>query len=162
MSVRDTWKARVLCSARGGMAIVVPSILAHVSSELQMINLMVACDPPCWDSSRMSLRTPFLCSVAKVNKNGQIVADAIMREVPDGPMRQRNAVLFNRVTDFRDALCRLADDAMLSEDQRVKFFSAAVKWLAADMRQDPTLDPRDPDAKRLTRPDIKPAYPVMH
>lgn len=159
MSIRDTWQAKVLCVARGGMATIVPSILAHSESELMMMNLMMVCDPPCWDMSRMSLRTPFLCSVAKVNKKGQIVADAIMRDAESGPMRQRNAVLFYNVDDLRDSLRYVADAAALDDTERVRFFSAAVKWLAADMRRDPTLSPNDPDSRRLTE-GVKPAYSV--
>lgn len=132
------------------MAVVIPSILAHIESDLMMINLMVALDPPCWDMTRMSLRTPFLCTIAKVDKSGRVVADVIEREVEWGPMRRRNSVLFADVADFRTELCRLADKCRLDDDSRVKFFSAATKWLAADMRLDPMMDYRDPDAKRLT------------
>lgn len=159
MSIRDTWQAKILCAARGGMATIVPSILAHSESELMMMNLMMVCDPPCWDMSRMSLRTPFLCSVAKVDKRGRVVADVIEREVFEGPMRRKNAVLFHDVEQLRDLLRYTADEAGLDDTERIRFFSAAVKWLAADMRRDPTLSPDDPDSRRLTE-GVKPAYSV--
>ena len=149
MSLHDTWQGRVLHAARDRLAVVVPSILAHNESDLMMINLMVAIKPSCWDPARMSLRTPFLCSIAKVDKRGQVVADVIEREVEIGPMRRRNRVLFADLADFRTELCRLADRCRLPDDDRKQFFSAAVKWVAADMRLDPMMDRRDPDAKRL-------------
>lgn len=160
--LRDTWQARVLCHARGRMAVVVPSILAHRETELMMINLMVVCDPPCWDMCRMSLRTPFLCSVAKIDKEGRIVADVIERDVPVGPMRRKNSVLFVNLPDFQNELRVLADGCDLNYEDRMAFFSAGVRWVAADMRLDPTLSPLDPDARRLTSPDTKLAHPVVH
>lgn len=160
MSVRDTWQGKILAAAAGRMAIVVPSILAHTCSDFEMINLMVAIDPPCWDMCRMSLRLPFLCSAAKIGREGQITADCIDREVNYGAMRQRNKVLFVSLPDFQYELRRLADLCKLSDEDRRSLFSAAVKWLAADMRLDPTMDPRDPDAKRMTSPGIRPAHAV--
>jgi hypothetical protein len=161
--LRDTWQGRVLATARGRMAMVVPSILAYHESDLTMLNLMVAVNPPCWDMMRMSLRTPFLCSVAKIDRFGQVVADVIEREVRSGPMRRRNAILFVNLSDFRTELCRLADLCLrLSDADRAAFFSASVKWVAADMRLDPTMDPRDPDARRMTSPGVKPAHPIVH
>lgn len=148
-NIRDSWQARVLCAARNRMAVVVPSILAHQESELMMMNLMLVCDPPCWDMTRMSLRTPFLCSIAKVNKRGQIVADVIEREVWMGPMRRRNSVLFADLTEFECELRWLADHAWLEDNDRVMFFNAARKWVGADQRLDPAMDPLDPDARRL-------------
>ena len=162
MSCRDTWQGKVLAAARNRMAIVVPSILAHTCSDFEMINLMVAIDPPCWDMCRMSLRTPFLCSAAKVDKSWRVTADVIERDVAWGPMRRRDTVLFASLAHLSVELRFLADECRLSDADRVTFFSASVKWLVADRRLDPTMDPSDPDAKRMTGPDVKPAHAVVH
>lgn len=147
---RGTWQGRVLCAARGRMAVVVPSILAHTEAEITMLNLMVDCEPLCWDPSRMSLRTPFLCSIARIDKRGRIVADVIEREVRIGPMRRRDTVLFISLRDFEHELRKLADHCRLDDNDRVQFFNAAKQWVGADRRLDPHMDPRDPDARRLT------------
>ena len=47
--------------------------------------------------------------------------------------------------DFR----RLADKIKLSDADRVELFAAVKNWVVADRRLDPTMDPKDPDAKRL-------------
>jgi hypothetical protein len=45
---------------------------------------------------------------------------------------------------------RLADRLKLSDQERLEFFTCVKRWLVADLRLDPTMDPMDPDAKHLT------------
>jgi hypothetical protein len=51
---------------------------------------------------------------------------------------------------YRDDMRRLADRLKLTDQERLEFFTCVKRWLVADHRLDPTMDPADPDAKRLT------------
>ena len=51
---------------------------------------------------------------------------------------------------MRDAFRRLADRLKLSDSDRIEMFKYVQRWVVADRRLDPTFDPQDPDAKRLT------------
>lgn len=144
--LRATWQARVLAAATTGvMRVVVPSILAHAYDEF-MPTLMRAIDPPCWDASRLSLRVPFLTSIGRINRRGQIVANAMMSA---DALPTRDKVVFASTTHFQYELRKLADATRLTDAEREQFFIVAKKWLAADQRLDPAMDPQDPDAKRL-------------
>jgi hypothetical protein len=50
---------------------------------------------------------------------------------------------------MRDAFRRLADHVKLNDPERIELFKYAQRWVVADRRLDPTLDPQDPDARRL-------------
>jgi hypothetical protein len=143
--LRAMWQGRVLAAAEGRMMVAVASMLAH-SYDLAMPILLRVVQPKCWDGMKQSLRTPFLCSCGKVAKNGTIVADVIVAE--DQPPVSK--VLFSDTRDFEYELRKLADRLKLSDAERVEFFKVAKNWVVADTRLDPTMDPRDPDAKRLT------------
>ena len=39
--------------------------------------------------------------------------------------------------------------AMVHGDDRIEMFTALRNWIVADFRLDPTMDPSDPDARRL-------------
>jgi hypothetical protein len=146
-ALRATWQARVLDAARDRMMLVVASILAHSFDEAMwtMFNLL---QPRCWDMGRQSLRTPFLTSIGKVDKSGRIVAKVKLRDDELLPVEK---VIFTSTWEFVYELRDLADQVgvRLSDRERLEFFAAAKKWLGSDMRLDPTMDPRDPDAVRL-------------
>jgi len=101
--------------------------------------------PPCWDDMRQSIRLPFICSTAKVSKRGRVIAKCVLHDygVPQWK------VIFADVGDYVYELRKLADTVKLTDSERKEFFNAARKWLPADMRLDPTMNPADPDAKRL-------------
>lgn len=143
--LRDTWQAKVLAAAKGRMIVAIPSILAHTYDEA-MPTLMRLVRPLCWDPERLSLRTPFLCSIAKVDKAGRIVADAVMH---DYGIPQKDKVIFASERDFEYELRKLADLTRLDDKDRIEFFKVAKRWVAADRRLDPNMDFADPDAKRL-------------
>lgn len=88
---------------------------------------------------------PFLCSSAKVDKSGFVVADMVNRF---GKI-EKDAGLYPSETELRDDVRRLADRLALSDEDRVTMFKCVQRWVVADRRLDPTFDPKDPDAKRL-------------
>jgi hypothetical protein len=75
------------------------------------------------------------------------VADVLF---DDEPFPYRDYRIFRDETQMRDKLRRLADELKLNDDDREQLFIAARKWCACDRRLDPGMDPKDPDAKRLT------------
>lgn len=143
--VRDMWQGQVLAEAEGRMMLVVCSMLAH-SYDLAMPVLLAVIQPKCWDHERRSLRPPFLTSIGKVDKSGAVVADAMLF---DGALITRDKPVFSSTIDYRDELRRLADRCRLSDEDRRQFFICASNWLASDRRLDPSMNPVDPDAKRL-------------
>lgn len=142
--LRHTWQGRALAEAQGRMMLVVSSMLAHAYDEAMAVMFRVV-KPKCWDAYQQTLRTPFLCSAGKIWKDGTIVADAILF---DGALKQRK-VMFSSSRDFEYECRKLADRLKLSDKERVEFFIVAKNWVVCDYRIDPTMDPRDPDARRL-------------
>lgn len=147
--LRETWQAKVLAAAaREDHGWVVPnnalgacvlSVLADNFDEA-MPTLLRAVFP-----NFKSLGPPILCSSAKVAKNGMIMADMIRTN----GLRIKNQAFFRNENHLQAEFRLLADRLKLSDDARVELFSAVKKWVVCDYRLDPTMDPRDPDAKRL-------------
>lgn len=142
------WQGKVLAAANGRNMLAVTSMLAHAYPDA-IETLLRVIQPLCWDDGRGSLRAPFLSSIAKVDKAGRIVADAVMRDALVGEMNFRDRVLYVSLQDFQNEMRRIADRVKLGDDDRKQFFIVARNWIAADRRLDPNMDPRDPDAKRL-------------
>ena len=143
--LRDLWQGRVLITARGNNLLAVSSMLAHAFDDAMAIMFRVV-KPPCWDVERQSLKTPFLCSIAKIDKTSHIVVDVIEA---DGCAPTKDVVIYRSLGHFQDEMRRVADVAKLDDDERVQFFICAKNWIAADRRLDPTMNPADPDARRL-------------
>jgi hypothetical protein len=142
--LRETWQGRVLAAAEGRMMVVASSILAHTYDEAMAVLFRVV-KPKCWDAFRQTLRTPFLCSAGKIDKRGRIFAQTVLR---DGRVK-RPMTLFKNTREFEYECRKLADRLKLSDDERVEFFTVAKNWVVCDYRIDPTMDPKDPDARRL-------------
>jgi hypothetical protein len=134
-----TWQARALVAARGKTAAVLLSVLAHNYDE-QLLTLLKVAFP-----GFESISAPFLSSAGRVAKSGAIVADVVQR---DGRI-ERQEVLYRNEIELRDDFRRLADALKLDDSDREQLFIAVKKWVVADHRLDPTMDPQDPDAKRL-------------
>jgi hypothetical protein len=135
-----TWQARTLCAARGKTGAVLLSVLAHNYDD-QMLTLLKTAFP-----GFQSITAPFLSSAGRVIKNGAIAADMVNR---NGTVTKK-AVLYRNEIELRDDFRRLADRLKLDDHDREQLFIAVQKWVVADHRLDPTMDPKDPDAKRLT------------
>ena len=135
----ETWQARTLKAATGKTGAVLLSVLAHNFDD-HMIPLLHAVYP-----GFVSIAAPFLSSAGWVGKSGAICADIVQ---PDGRI-DKKAVLYRNEIEMRDDFRRLADEIALSDDDRRALFAAVKNWCVADRRLDPTMDPQDPDAKRL-------------
>jgi hypothetical protein len=124
--LRATWQARVLLAAQektdGVIGAVTLSVLAHNFDDamLPLLQLLF----PGFDPSSRHFARPQGRSGAVVARraHGQDLAELYSDEI---------------ALDFR----RLADD--------LKLRSRRTVWVVADRRLDPTMDPQDPDAKRL-------------
>jgi hypothetical protein len=141
--VRDkaqaTWPVRMLKTAKGRDLAVVMSMLAAEFDDLMWAFMEVAFP------GFSSITTPFLCSAGKIDKRGRVCADMISKT----GNKLSLIPIYDSEIDFRDAMRRLADRLALNDMDRAEFFAVAQNWLVCDYRLDPTLDPRDPDAKRL-------------
>lgn len=151
--LRDSWQAKVLretckvvwlgsAAPRGKLGAVMLSVFAHGLDAGALAILLKGVFPEFY-----SISAPFICSAAKVDKAGRIVADVVMRD--DEPPR-KDQVMFHSLSSFKWTLRHLADRLKLDDTDRVKLFQAATNWVVADRRLDPNMDPRDPDARRLT------------
>jgi hypothetical protein len=138
--LRECWQGRLLAHASGKIGAVALSILAHNYDDGLPILLRVVFP------GFTSITAPFFCSAAKIVKTGHVCADMVNR---DGRII-KNAVIFRDTRGMESELRRLADAVKLSDAERTEFFACAKRWVVADHRLDPTMDPADPEAKRLT------------
>jgi len=136
-----TWQCRALVATQSDpIGATLLSALAHTYDDAMPVLLRVAFP------GFTSIRPPFLCTAGKIAKTGAIVADMV---TPDGRII-KDYVLWQTERSLRDAFRRLADRMKLSDPDRTEMFRCVQRWVVADRRIDPTMDPRDPDAKRLT------------
>lgn len=138
--IADTWQARVLKAARGMQGAVVLSVLAHNYDDAMPILLEVT-----YPGFR-SITAPFLCTAGKVSKTGAVVANVVMQ---DGRI-VKDAVIYRNEIALRGDFRKLADRLKLADHERAELFVCLQRWVVADRRLDPAMDPKDPDAKRLT------------
>ncbi len=89
--------------------------------------------------------SPMLCTSPKIDKAGRVIADVIHK----GGRRQGGYVLFGSEDEMQACFRRLADKMRFSDAERIDLFIAIRHWVKADMRLDPTMDRRDPEAKRM-------------
>lgn len=147
--LRDTWQGRVLARSLRlvgefarpldleGAAML--SVLAHNFDDGMPVLLRVVFP------GFVSIGAPFLCSAARIAKTGHIMADIITRT----GQRMRNQAIFKDKRAMESAFRRRADEARLSDAERLEMFDAVKRWVVCDYRLDPGMDPRDPDAVRL-------------
>jgi len=149
LELRESWQGKVLSRAltltagsarpNSPLGAVVLSVLAHNFDQAMPV-LLRTCFP-----GFISIGTPFLVSCARIAKTGDVMADMARR---DGRIA-KNQVFFRSLRNMESSLRRFADEARLTDTERVEFFDAAKRWVVADYRLDPAMDPADPDAKRL-------------
>jgi len=61
----------------------------------------------------------------------------------------RNQMLFFSARTMEYAFRVFADQLTCDDSGRIELFDALQRWVVCDYRIDPTMDPEDPDAKRL-------------
>jgi hypothetical protein len=137
--LRETWQARALVAAEDKMFAVVLSILAHNFDD-EMPTLLRTVFP-----DFVSIHAPFLCTAGRIQKDGSITAGLVTR---DGVI-VKDFHLYRDELEMVADLRRLADELKLDDGDRRHMFACARRWVVCDYRLDPTMDPLDPDAKRL-------------
>lgn len=137
--LRDLWQGRALAVTLGvPMGFVVQSVLANAWPDA--IETLFHAVVPGFAGLKEGFVTP-----ARVVKTGDVCADFQTRS---GPII-KNMVVYSSTADLQSAFRRLADRLKLSDDDRRELFIAVRKWVVADHRLDPTMNPLDPEAKRL-------------
>lgn len=138
--LRETWQVRALMATQNDpIGTTLLSVLAHSYDDAMHVLMRVAFP------GFTSIRPPFLCTAGKVAKTGAVVADLVTN---DGNIL-KDFVLWNTERSLRDAFRRLADRLRFNDKDRTEMFKCVQRWVVADRRLDPTMDPKDPDAKRL-------------
>lgn len=138
--LRETWQARVLRETNNSyLGAVVLSVLAHNFDDAMPVLLRVVFP------NFKGITAPFLTSAGKIAKTGSVVADVISK---DGQL-VKNAFIFPNTAFMQRKFREVADKLKLSDVDRLGLFAAIGKWLVCDYRLDPTMDPKDPDARRL-------------
>lgn len=145
--LRATWQARILAHTHDeGIGAVVLSVLSNAFDDAIPVLLAILYpDRRYGPLGFVSITAPFICSTAKVDKSGHVVADVVARD----ERVIRNVVLFRDEKHLRDSFRRLADRLRLTDAERCELFTVVKRWVVADTRLDPTMDPQDPDARRL-------------
>lgn len=140
--LRELWQSRVLQhTKKTPLGMVVLSVIAHAYDEGDaLLTLMQATFP-----GFKSIAAPFCGTAGKVVKTGAVCADVVMR---DGTI-EKNVVFFTSTAHMRDVFRKLADELALTDPDRREMFAAAQRWVVLDYRLDPTMNPQDPEARRL-------------
>lgn len=138
--LRECWQGRALALATGKTAAVLLSVLAHNYDDALLPLLQVVFP------GFSSITAPFFSTAGKVAKSGHIVADMVTKV---GKI-EKDFPIYRDETEMQNDFRRLADSLKLSDSDRTEMFGALKRWVVADRRLDPTMDPKDPDAKRLT------------
>lgn len=124
---------------RDKIGMCVLSVIAHRLSLEDFKFLLRAC-------GFRGTTTPMLSSAAKIAKTGHIMANV----VTNNRQEYLNQSLFRDTRQMETAMRRFADTLHLTDAERIEFFDSVKRWVVCDYRIDPTMDPADPDAKRLT------------
>lgn len=124
----DTWQARTLRLARGKTQAVLLSIIAHNYRDA-MKTLLMAMYP-----GFTNITPPFLKSAGKIVRSGQVVADMVEKNYSV----TRNSLLYDKLSDLEGDMRRLADEARLSDQDRVDMFDAVKRWIVCDFTKGPT------------------------
>lgn len=147
--LRDSWQGWTLRYAltlnagsarpRDVMGAAILSMLAHNFDDAMPVLLRVVFP------GFQSIGTPFLCSAAKIAKTGHVMADFVTRT---GAIA-KNQIIFRDTRQMEGKFRRVADELRLNDKDRTELFAAVKRWVVCDYRLDPTMNPADPDAKRL-------------
>lgn len=141
--LRASWQARALAGTRDKLQAVVMSVLAHNYDEAMPVLMEIAF--PGFVVGGTSIRDAVYVSAGRIDKAGRIVADMVNRY----GVKTRDSVVFDSEVQMRGVFRRLADMMKLNDADRIEMFHAVQRWVVADRRIDPAMDPADPDARRL-------------
>lgn len=141
--LRASWQARALAETEGKLHAVVMSVLAHNFDEAMPVLMQIVF--PGFIVGEEPIKNAIYSSAARIDKAGCVVADKISR----GGVKEKDSVVFSSEIEMRGEFRRLADRMKLSDADRAEMFYAVRRWVVADRRLDPNMNPQDPDAKRL-------------
>lgn len=138
IDLKDTWQGRCVMTARGRTAMVLMSALCHSYEEAAPLLYRLIFP------NHGKVMAPYLESCGRIAKNGAVTAK----------VRERSGLVLEKVIypneiALRDEVRKLADQIKLCDADRVELFGAVKRWVVADRRLDPLMDPKDPGAKRL-------------
>jgi hypothetical protein len=140
--LRGLWQTRALARAPRDMFPVVLSVIAHNYDEALEVLLELA---------GKKVTVPFLCTAGHIAKDGRVYARVVTPTVDlYGQRTMEYWELFKNLREMEGKFRRLADELKLTDKERVEMFKAVQRWIVCDHRIDPAMNPRDPDAKRLT------------
>lgn len=148
--LRQTWQGAVLAASlyadganvrpKHKLGMCMLSVLSHNFDDAMPVMLLVV-----FPDFKLG-GAPYLCSAAKIARTGHVMADMITR---DG-QKVQNQALFRSTRAMESEVRKFADTLHLNDAERVELFAALKRWVVADYRLDPTMNPDDPAAKRLT------------
>lgn len=142
--LRQSWQGRALAYVQehslGQLGAALLSLLADNYDET-MPFLLHAVIP-----DAAGVKTPFYCSSPKINKGGYVIADMIDKN----GRKLKNTIVFMSSEQMETVFRKLADVVRMTDDERLDLFACVHHWVKADQRLDPTMDRRDPEARRLT------------
>jgi hypothetical protein len=118
--IRATWQARMLIAAQQKREGVIAAVMLSVLAHNYDDALLPLLK--ILFPGFESITPPFLCSAGKVDKEGAVVADLV----------ERTGKIVRNYRLYRDEIV-----------------GAVKRWVVADRRLDPAMDPKDPEAKRL-------------
>lgn len=135
----ETWQVKALRhTGKHRLGMVVLSVLAHNFDDAMPVLLRIAF--PGFNG----LTPPFLSSAGRISRSGRVIAQAVSA---DGQVAVLS--LFDSTRHLESVFRNLADRLKLNDADRLGLFAAIGKWLVCDYRLDPTMDPKDPDARRF-------------
>lgn len=146
--LRDSWQGRLLTRSimvwdgvarpRDVIGMCVISLLHHNFDEAMPVMLAL--------HNARGWGAPYLVSAAKIAKNGAVMADFVNNR----GFKFKNQSVFVDERAMEGAFRKIADELKFDDSDRIAMFDAVKRWIVCDYRLDPTMDSRDPEAKRLT------------
>ncbi len=132
-TLRDSWQGRTLGAARGKLAAVLLSVLAHNYDDA-MPALLRAVFP-----GYTGVAAPFLCSAGRISARGRVYAKMVNRAETEAV----DTVLYRDETELQNAFRTLADTLKLSDTDRIDMFQAVARWIVCDYRINPNTGEKE-------------------
>jgi hypothetical protein len=133
--LRASWQARVILGLPESYERkILESVISHGWDDA-FVALLLACDT--W------VYLPHLISAGRISRGGKVFVRWMNEH---GSIETKS---FGSLDWLETAMRKVADRVRLSDVERMAMFVAIARWLVADFRLDPEMDPADPDARHL-------------
>ena len=133
--LRASWQARVITGLPESYERKILESVISRNWDDAFTALLIACDT--W------VYLPHLVSSGRISRGGKVYAEWINER------GSKYIKCFGSLDWLTTAMRKVADVLKLTDAERVAMFAAIGRWLVADYRLDPEMDPADPCAKRL-------------